>query len=73
MLVKHQDLPLLNSPGIIIERTYLTEKKTKRKEFYGDYGEYGYDGQYNSKSNKKVERGQGNLWFYNDWTSDGKI
>ena len=39
MLVKNQDLSLLNSSDVMLKRTYLTEKKTKRKEYYS-YGEF---------------------------------
>ena len=54
MLVKNRDLSLLNSSGIIIERTFLTKKEeTKRKE-YLNYAEF------NSHTSEKVERSQRN-------------
>ena len=56
MLIKNRNLSLLNSLGIMIGRTYLTEKKNKKKG-YCDYGEF------NSHSNEKVEPGQRNLRF----------
>ena len=56
MLVKNRDPSLLNSSGTMIERTSLTEKETKRKE-YLKYGEF------NIHTNKKVERRRKNSRF----------
>ena len=65
MLVKNQDLSLLNSSGIMIERTYLTGKNTKRYITITK--------SLTATQMKKLNEAREIHDFKNVWTSNGKI
>ena len=66
MLVESRDLSLLNSSGITIERTYLTEKKLKGKNI-------AIAESLTVTRMKKLKKVREIYDSKNVWTSDGKI
>ena len=66
MLIKNRNLSLLNSLGIMIRRTYLTEKKIKRKDI-------AITESLTATRMKKLNQAREIYDFKNVWKYNGKI